>query len=159
MQSSESEETLAALGALNEALWAVFFVRCVRVVWESNFGRYFVLGATGASGRWQQLARIDWLRGTVRDDEFNGWCEQLFYACPPSRASPGMCAAGTSNVKFEATWWRRVWARASWHFTSSQPLARPQPLARRPRGSISERSQQRRCHKLLLSSPSSCTSA
>ena len=82
MQSSESEETLAALGALNEALWAVFFVRCVRVVWESNFGRYFVLGATGASGRWQQLARIDWLRGTVRDDEFNGWCEQLFLRVP-----------------------------------------------------------------------------
>ena len=71
MQSSEGRETRAALRALNDALWDLFFVGRVRVVWQSNFGRYFVLGATGASGRWQQLARIDWLRGTVRDDEFN----------------------------------------------------------------------------------------
>ena len=65
MQSSESRETLAALGARNEALWAVCFVRRVRVVWESSFGRLFVFGAIGASGTWQQFARIGWLRGTV----------------------------------------------------------------------------------------------
>ena len=58
MQRSEGRETLAALGALNEALWAVCFVRRVRVVWESNFGRFFVLGTIGASGTWQQFARI-----------------------------------------------------------------------------------------------------
>jgi len=46
-------------------LWAVCFVRRVRVVWESSFGRLFVFGAIGASGTWQQFARIGWLRGTV----------------------------------------------------------------------------------------------
>ena len=65
MQSSESRETSAALGAFNETLWAACFVRRVRVVWESSFGRLFVFGAIGASGTWQQFARIGWLRGTV----------------------------------------------------------------------------------------------
>ena len=82
MQSSESRETLAALGARNEALWAVCFVRRVRVVWESNFGRCFVRGATGASGTGQQHARIDWLRGTVEADEANAWWGQLFLRVP-----------------------------------------------------------------------------
>ena len=145
MQSSESRETLAALGALNEALWAVFFVRRVRVVWESNFGRTFVLGATGASGAWQQLARIDWLARSKTTSRIDGGSSSS-HACPRSRASPTVYAAGT----LEATWWRRVWARASWQLTSSQPLARPQPLARRSLGSISERSHQRRWHNLLL---------
>ena len=82
MQSSESEETLAALGALNEALWAVCFVRRVRVVWESSFGRLFVFGAIGASGTWQQFARIGWLRGMVEDDEQDRWWEQFFLRVP-----------------------------------------------------------------------------
>ena len=34
--------------ALNQAWWDVFFVRRVRVVWESNFGTSFVLAASGA---------------------------------------------------------------------------------------------------------------
>ena len=82
MQSSESRETSAALGALNEALWAVCFVRRVRVVWESSFGRLFVFGAIGASGTWQQFARIGWLRGTVEDDEQARWWEQFFLRVP-----------------------------------------------------------------------------
>ena len=82
MQSSESRETSAALGALNEALWAVCFVRRVRVVWESSFGRLFVFGAIGASGTWQQFARIGWLRGTVEDDEQDRWWEQFFLRVP-----------------------------------------------------------------------------
>ena len=74
MQSSESRETLAALGALNQAWWDVFFVRRVRVVWESNFGTSFVLGAPGArNGTWTQRARIDWMRGTVKDGKRNIW--------------------------------------------------------------------------------------
>ena len=83
MQSSESRETSAALGALNEALWAVCFVRRVRVVWESNFGTSFVLGAPGArNGKWKELARIDWMRGTVKDDQHNIWWEQVFLNVP-----------------------------------------------------------------------------
>ena len=63
-----------ALAALDEALRAVFFVRRVRVVWESNFGTRFMLGAAGARrGKWKELARIDWMRGTVKDDEQNIW--------------------------------------------------------------------------------------
>ena len=72
MQSSESREKVAALGALNQAWWDVLFVRRVRVVWESNFGTSFVLGAPGArNGKWKELARIDWMRGTVKDDKQN----------------------------------------------------------------------------------------
>ena len=51
MQSSESREKLAALGALNQAWWDVLFVSRVRVVWESNFGTHFVLGAAGATSQ------------------------------------------------------------------------------------------------------------
>ena len=83
MQSSESREKLATLSALNQALCDVFFVSRVRVVWESNFGRTFVLAAPGARiGKWQQLARIDWMRGTVKDDQLNMWWEQVFLAVP-----------------------------------------------------------------------------
>ena len=71
-----------ALAALDEALRAVFFVRRVRVVWESSFGRLFVFGAIGASGTWQQFARIGWLRGTVEDDEQDRWWEQFFLRVP-----------------------------------------------------------------------------
>ena len=103
MQSSESRETLAALGARNEALWAVCFVRRVRVVWESNFGRFFVLGATGASGTWQQLACIDWLRGTVEADEANAWWGQLFLRVPAFKSlAYGVCSRNTRGNVVEA---------------------------------------------------------
>jgi hypothetical protein len=83
MQSSESREKLAAFGALNKALLDVLFVSGVRVVWESNFGTEFVLGAPGArKGRWKELARIDWLRGTVKDDQQNIWWEEVFLNVP-----------------------------------------------------------------------------
>ena len=94
MQSSESRETSAALGALNEALWAVCFVRRVRVVWESSFGRLFVFGAIGASGTWQQFARIGWLRGTVEDDEQDRWWEQLFLRVPAFKRQRGVGVCG-----------------------------------------------------------------
>ena len=103
MQSSESRETLAALGARNEALWAVCFVRRVRVVWESNFGRRFVLGATGASGIGQQHARIDWLRGTVEADEANAWWGQLFLRVPAFKSlAYGVCSGNTRGNVVEA---------------------------------------------------------
>ena len=83
MQSSESRDTWAALRALNDALWDLFFIRCVRVVWESNVGTHVVLGAAGARrGKWKELARIDWMRGTVEDDEPNIWWEKLFLRVP-----------------------------------------------------------------------------
>ena len=83
MQSSESREKLAALSALNQALWDVLFVSGVRVMWESNWGTAFVLAAPGARmGKWQQLARIDWMRGTVKDDQLNMWWEQVFLKVP-----------------------------------------------------------------------------
>ena len=70
MQSSESREKLAALGALNQALWDVLFVSRV-------------LGAPGArNGTWTQRARIDWMRGTVKDDQQHIWWEQVFLNVP-----------------------------------------------------------------------------
>ena len=70
MQSSESREVLAARHALNVALWSLCIDNRWRVVWESRRGdRYVVLAAFGArSGTWQELARIDWLRGTAAGD-------------------------------------------------------------------------------------------
>ena len=83
MESSDGPEKLAALGALNQAMLDVFFVKRVRVVWESNFGTAFVLGAPGArNGKWKELARIDWMRGTVKDDQQNIWWEQVFLNVP-----------------------------------------------------------------------------
>ena len=82
-ESIESRETWAALRALNDALWDFSFFRCVRVVWESNVGTPFVLGAAGARrGKWKELARVDWMRGTVEDDEPNIWWEELFLRVP-----------------------------------------------------------------------------
>ena len=76
MQSSESREKF---DALHQAWWDVFFVSRVRVVWESNFGTSFVLGAPGArKGTWKELARIDWMRGTVKDDKLNACWEEVF---------------------------------------------------------------------------------
>ena len=73
----------SALVALNQAWWGVFFVRRVRVVWKSNFGTSFVLGAFGArNAKWKGLARIDWLRGTVKDDKINMWWEEAFLNVP-----------------------------------------------------------------------------
>ena len=75
-----------ALAALNAALWTFFIAKRWRVVWESDCGRSFALGAFGArSGTWQELARIDWLRGTVADDQANAWWEQLFNIVPAFR--------------------------------------------------------------------------
>ena len=94
MQSSEGRETRAALRALNDALSDLFFFRCVQVVWKSNVGTDFVLGAAGARrGKWKELARIDWMRGTVEDDEPNIWWEKLFL-CVPAFAQ----LASDSNV-------------------------------------------------------------
>ena len=84
MQSSEGRDTLAKHHALDVALRSFFIEERCRVEWESRRGhRSFVLGAFGArSGTWQELARIDWLRGTVADDRANAWWEQLFLDVP-----------------------------------------------------------------------------
>ena len=83
MQSSPNRETVFALAALNEALWSFFVDKRWRVVWESKFDRAFVLGAWGErSGTWAELARIDWLRGTIDDDRANAWWEQAFLRVP-----------------------------------------------------------------------------
>ena len=73
MQSSESREVSAALHELNVALWSLFIDNRWRVVWESRRGgRSFILADShGRTGTWQELARIDWLRGTVADDMAN----------------------------------------------------------------------------------------
>ena len=65
-----------------------FFIeeRC-RVEWKSRRGhRSFVLAAFGArSGKWKELARIDWLRGTASDDMANRWREHLYDSVPAFR--------------------------------------------------------------------------
>ena len=62
-----------------------------------------MLGATGASGTWQQLARIDWLRGTVEDDEQNRWWEQLFLRVPAFKSlAYGVCSGNTRGNVVEA---------------------------------------------------------
>ena len=44
----------------------------MQVVWESRFGTSFVLGAPAArNGTWKELARIDWMRGTVKDSDLS----------------------------------------------------------------------------------------
>ena len=73
MQSSESRDTWATLNVLNGALWSFFIDEGCRVVWESRRGQQsFVLAAYGArKGKWRELARINWLRGKIEDDEAN----------------------------------------------------------------------------------------
>ena len=71
----------------------------MRVVWESNFGRFFVLGTIGASGTWQQFARIVWLRGTVEDDEQNRWWEQLFLRVPAFQKLASDSNVGSRNIR------------------------------------------------------------
>ena len=84
MQSGESREVLGALHALNHVLWSFFIHNGYRIVWESRSPtRSFVLAASPwRTGSWRELARIDWLRGTVADDRANlGW-EQLYDSVP-----------------------------------------------------------------------------
>ena len=75
---------MAKLNALNAALRSIFFEERCRVEWESRRGpRSFVLTAFGArSGKWKDLARIDWLRGRIEDDEARAWWERLFLNVP-----------------------------------------------------------------------------
>ena len=84
MQSSEGRDTLAKLHALNVALRSFFIEERCRVEWKSRRGhRSFVLAAFGArSGTWKDLARIDWLRGRLEDDEARAWWERLFLNVP-----------------------------------------------------------------------------
>ena len=84
MQSSEGRDTLAKLHALNVALRSFFIEERCRVEWKSRRGhRSFVLAAFGArSGKWKDLARIDWLRGRFEDDEARAWWERLFLNVP-----------------------------------------------------------------------------
>ena len=120
MQSSESRETLAALGALNVALWSFFIDKRWRVVWESRRGDHsFVLAAFGArSGKWKDLARIDWLRGTVEDDEANAWWEWLFLSLPAFRV-----LASDSNVSSRNSRGNVVEACVGASFLASYELA------------------------------------
>ena len=69
---------------LNAALWSFFIDEGCRVLWESRPGEpSFVLAAYGArKGKWRELARINWLRGKIEDDEANAWCEWLFLNVP-----------------------------------------------------------------------------
>ena len=72
-------------------------------VGQSNFGRCFVLGATGASGAGQQQARIDGLRGTVDADEANAWWGQLFLRVPAFKSlAYGVCSGNTRGNVVEA---------------------------------------------------------
>ena len=75
MQSSEGRDTFAKLHALNVALRSFFI--------EKQWKRCFVLAALGArSGQWKDLARIDWLRSRIEDDQARAWREQLFLDVP-----------------------------------------------------------------------------
>ena len=84
MQSSEGRDTLAKLHALNVALRSFFIEERCRVEWQSRRGhRPFVLAAFGArSGKWKDLARIDWLRGGFEDDDARARWERLFLDVP-----------------------------------------------------------------------------
>ena len=95
MQSSEGRDTLAKLHALNVALRSFFIEEPCRVEWKSRRGhRSFVLAAFGArSGKWKDLARIDWLCGKVEDDMANAWWEQLFPGVPAFKSLETMSAA------------------------------------------------------------------
>ena len=84
MQSNEGRDTWDTLNVLNGALWSFFTDEGCRVVWESRPGEpSFVLAAYGArKGKWRELARINWLRGEIEDDEAIAWCEWLFLHVP-----------------------------------------------------------------------------
>ena len=68
---------LPARTALDNVLSDFFITNRYRIVWESRNERtgelnLFVLAASPwRKGKWQELARIDWLRGTVEDDKIN----------------------------------------------------------------------------------------
>ena len=63
-----------------------------------------MLGACGARiGSWQELARIDWLRATVEDDEANAWWGQLFLRVPAFKSlAYGVCSGNTRGNVVEA---------------------------------------------------------
>ena len=100
MQSNLSRETLARCNELNLALCWFFIDQRCRVGWESAPGQQpFVLGAYARKGKWQQIARIDWLRGTVEDDEQNRWWEQLFLRVPAFQKLASDSNVGSRNSR------------------------------------------------------------
>ena len=113
---------MAKLNALNVALWSFFIENSCRVEWTSRRGhRSFVLAAFGArSGKWKDLARIDWLRGRVEDDEANAWWEWLFLSAPAFRA-----LASDSNVSTRNSIGNVVETCVGASFLASHELAAP----------------------------------
>ena len=91
---------------MNLALCWFFIDQRCRVVWESAPGQQpFVLGAYARKGKWQQIARIDWLRGTVADDEKNEIWERLFLHVPAFQllaADSNLCSRNSRGNVVEA---------------------------------------------------------
>ena len=86
-----------ALEALNIALWEFFFQYGYRIVWDSRnpagrISRSYVLGVAWCEGSWQELARIDTLRGTEVDDPGNWWWERASIYAGMKSVSALRCA-------------------------------------------------------------------
>ena len=59
-----------------------------------------MFAAFGARSRtWKELARIDWLRGTIEDDEANAWWEQLFLRVPAFQKLASDSNVGSRNSR------------------------------------------------------------
>ena len=71
---------------------------------------------TSRQGAWQQLDRIDWLRGTVKDDKANAWWAHLYDTVPVLRQ------LGTANVTSTNTKGNAVEACVGASFLASHEL-------------------------------------
>ena len=97
----------AELDALNRILWSFFFDNHCRMAWTSRNPAGRLAGNYGVGewtdGSWQELARIDNLRGTDEDDPGNYWWERLYNHVPAfQRLSPNVGSRNTKGNVVEA---------------------------------------------------------
>ena len=81
-----------------------FITKKYRIVWTSRnattgeFTANLVFAAhPWSEGAWQQLARIDWVRGTVKDDKANAWWAHLYDTVPVLRQLGGANVTSTNT--------------------------------------------------------------
>ena len=97
----------AELDALNKILWTFFFDNHCRMAWTSRNPAGRLAGNYGVGewtdGSWQELARIDNMRGTDNDDPGNYWWERLYDHVPAfQRLSPNVSSRNTKGNVVEA---------------------------------------------------------
>ena len=89
---------------LQHALLDFFITKKYRIVWTSRnattgefTGKLVLAAHPWREGTWQQLARIDWVRGTVKDDKANAWWAHLYDTVPVLRQLGGANVTSTNT--------------------------------------------------------------